>query len=87
MSGQEDSMRYNLVTTFHCANCGEPLKVTYRPDVKPQDGLQSTLEQPTGAAMVHQKVSVWPCHQCMEAGKQVVSALKALMQAAGEVKP
>jgi len=71
-----DSMRSMHINTFHCAECGQQLKVTYKPATAPED--ESFAGLPTGAAMLHSRVSVWPCQKCLQPAKDAVQALTTL---------
>lgn len=75
-----DSCRYNFVTTIHCARCGEQLKGTYKPDCNAKESLDGVSDQPTGAAMVHNRISVWPCKTCSSAAEEFCEAFKALQK-------
>lgn len=77
MSRQDDSIRHMLISTFHCAVCGEQLNVSYRPDKSPKEG--SSEGQPTGAAMLQQRISIWPCRKCMQPAKDAAQAITTLM--------
>ncbi len=73
----ENSMRKNLVTTFHCHECGTQLSLSY----KPKDGVRERpLEDGfTGAAMVGNRLWIEPCHRCKEPAEKVMQAVKTLM--------
>lgn len=79
-----DFGRFNAVTTFHCAKCGEQLRLSYRPEGKPMESMEGACEQPTGAVMHHTKLSLWPCVSCMQDGKSAVEAFSRLMKLAAE---
>jgi hypothetical protein len=84
MSRSDDSIRNQQVTTFHCAVCGEHLKVAYTPDARPKDGDERDM--PTGAAMLRTKLSIWPCQKCMQPAKDVSAALGVLAKIASQSK-
>jgi hypothetical protein len=86
MSEHDDFTRHSLVTTFHCASCGRSLTISYQPDKEPSDDLSSSMDHPTGAAMVRNRISVWPCEVCLRPAKDAAKAVSNLLAIAG-VKP
>ena len=81
---QNDTIRSMHISTFHCAVCGEQLKVSYNPDTPAKDEEYSGM--PTGAAMVHSRTSIWPCQKCMQPAKDAAQAISTLI-GIGAVKP
>ncbi len=77
-------MRTNLITHFHCSNCGHQLNVEYDSDCSPKkitDVVQTTRE-PTGACCRYNRIIVEPCKKCIEKSTRpaqlIAEGLKAL---------
>ncbi len=75
-----DSIRYNLVTSFVCAKCGNKLALSYerpkrRADYEPEkdDGI-------TGAMKVEQAIAVHPCKRCYAAATEPIEALRRALK-------
>lgn len=68
MSSRGDSMRYNLVTQFVCAECGTQLSLSYTvpkpPEDQPYDPFAVRDDRITGAAKVENKIAIHPCAKC-----------------------
>jgi hypothetical protein len=52
-----------LVTKFVCATCGNNLGLTYELPTKYSNYAEG---EPTGAAMVEQRIAIAPCKPCAE---------------------
>lgn len=79
-------MRNNLITRFHCSECGNILNLVYPKDaaepVEPGYGVV-TPSEPTGAACVYTpRIMVEPCRFCIEKytgpAKQLAKAITVL---------
>lgn len=57
-------MRANLITTFHCYDCGNRLEVDYGRETKLSSS--HSPDDPTGAAVCYNQVVVRPCRNCIE---------------------
>ena len=79
----DDSMRYNLVTTFVCAKCGNKLALSYQAprgdEYAPEknDGI-------TGAAKVEQRVAIRPCSKCYAEATKPIEALREALGIKGK---
>ena len=72
-----NSMRTHLITKFTCTGCGNLLNLSYHgPD---KSSPPCSDDEPTGAAMVEQRVWVEPCRTCLKPQKDVVQAAKAFV--------
>ena len=81
-----DSMRYNLVTTFICTQCGSKLRLTYD-DLPKQQPYQPEADCGiTGAAMRSVRVGIHPCAKCYGAAVKPMRALKEAIDAAANMK-
>lgn len=73
-------MRTNLITTFHCFDCGKKLEVDYGEGVKTESPYSQG--DPTGAAVMYSKVVVKPCRSCIEKhtgpARKLAEAIKEL---------
>ena len=60
---KQDFMRYNLVTSFVCVQCGNKLALSYN---TPKSGDYETQKNDgiTGAGKVEQRVAIHPCEKC-----------------------
>lgn len=83
MSKFTDSIRYNLVTSFVCSQCGEKLALTYKP-AKSTEYHPEKEDGITGAAKVEQRIGIHPCRQCYGAA---IEPLEALRKALGAISP
>ena len=75
-------MRKTLVMKFCCSACGTLLNLTYD---KPRSMPYADGEQPTGALMVENVVSIEPCLTCTKPARDVAEALTTLMRIGGNV--
>jgi hypothetical protein len=64
-----------LVTKFVCAACGDNLSLTYD---MPTKSSRHSPGEPTGAAMVEQRIAVNPCRTCAAPLGEIRSALATL---------
>jgi len=71
-------MREFLITKFVCSKCGSNLKLTYE---LPKGSSQHTDGEPTGAAMVEQRIAIEPCQCVQRPLNDVRHAVKALLDA------
>lgn len=76
----QDSSRYNLVTNFNCAQCGDKLRLTYdRPmpkgeyDPEKEDGI-------TGADKVEASIYIHPCNRCFSELKEPLDTLRKILK-------
>lgn len=62
-------MRTNLITHFHCSNCGHQLNVEYDKEDSPQKielpSSQQTEPEPPGAYCRYNRILVEPCRFCI----------------------
>lgn len=58
-------MRTNLITHFHCSECGHILNVEYDKEDGPPKIEELDKELPTGAACRHNRILVVPCKHCI----------------------
>ncbi len=71
----KDIVRYNLVTSFVCAQCGNKLALSYQApktiEYEPEksDGI-------TGASKVEQHIAIHPCAKCYGAAIRPLEALR-----------
>jgi hypothetical protein len=70
-----------LITKFVCAACGNNLSLTYD---MPTKSSSHSHGEPTGAAMVEQRIAVKPCESCAAPLQQIRSALATLAKQGGE---
>lgn len=81
-----DFMRKSLVTQFVCAECGDYLTISYDEPKKASNSLEGEDFDITGAAKVHNLVSVHRCKNCYgkvsEPMNALASALKQMIKAA-----
>lgn len=73
-----DFGRHNLITHFHCAECGNILKLTYgrkgsgvgkikKPEYGSDEYNEISKSEPTGGNCRHAEViQIWPCKHCIE---------------------
>jgi hypothetical protein len=76
-----DVFRYNLVTKFVCANCGQQLRLSYEAP-KTTKYNQFADSGITGACKVEQDVSIYPCDSCYGEAIRPIKALADAMKAA-----
>jgi len=75
MVDRHDHTRFNLVTRFKCAQCGEMLKLTN----KEQTGYDLTPDEPTGMEMVGVTIGVYPCEKCLAPLGEMKRAVRILL--------
>lgn len=81
-----DEMRTNLITHFHCSDCGNQLIVKYNGDDSPQKislpGSKQTDKEPTGAACRYIHILVQPCQPCInkhtEPARKIADAIMTI---------
>ncbi len=73
-----DSMRYNLVTRFVCAKCGDQLALTHQP-AKSNEYAPEKSDGITGAAKVEQAIGIHPCQRCYSEATEPIKALRAAL--------
>lgn len=76
-------MRQFLVTKLVCSKCGENMNMTY--DL-PTNSRHYAEGEPTGAAMVEQRVAVEPCQTCARPAVAIEHAVEAYLKARKEGK-
>ena len=77
-------MRNNLVTIFHCAECGHALSIAdYGAAIKPDTssiGMEPKLD--TGALIHVTRISILPCYKCKDKysrpARAIADAIKQL---------
>lgn len=82
----EDSMRYNLVTTFVCAKCGAALTLSYETPKQRFDQFEAT-DGITGAAKVQARFAIHPCQICYSAATRPIEALREALSAISKGTP
>ncbi len=79
-------MRTNLITHFHCNECGNQLNVEYdkndSPKKKEFPSEMQTEKEPTGAACRYNEILIEPCKSCID---KHVKPAKKLAQAIREL--
>jgi hypothetical protein len=80
----DDGIRYHLVTSFKCLECGSILKLSNSKPIKDTSRYinESYRDDVTGAAKVDNEVYVYPCEQCF--GK-LVKPLEGLKKVLGSL--
>lgn len=79
-----DDHRTNLISVFHCYECGRKLRLASKPkpDVEPESDW--SISDPTGAEVLYNAVQVYPCRHCIEThtkpAKKLTEALRELGQ-------
>ena len=75
-------MRNNLVTIFHCADCGAALELSGELEAeKPKLGsLNMNPPLETGAAIRVNRISIEPCRKCKEEYTRPAFALAGLLK-------
>jgi len=83
----KDSGRNNLITHFHCVECGNQLNMSYDCDNevklinKPHD--EQTEREPSGGFCMYNRIKIWPCRSCIE---KYTGPANKLLQALKEIK-
>lgn len=81
----QDNSRYNLVTKFICAKCGEQLTMSYSAPAAKATGYNRDAEDGiTGALKVENRIAIHPCRKCysdavapMDAMRKALAAVQA----------
>lgn len=81
-----DRMRYNLVTTLVCLQCGEQLMISYE-KVSPKYDPIASAESITSAGKVQLYVGVHPCRTCYDKATAPIKALQEALKFADDTKP
>ena len=83
MTKDVDFMRTNLVMQFHCADCGNQLKLTY--SEKKTNDLAHDMQEPkikTGSAVMRNRILIHPCSECKRKAEEPINHLKKALQGA-----
>lgn len=70
----DDYGRNNLVTTFHCSECGNQLTLSY----KNAHQIKSESDGITGSDKVQYKITIYPCDRCIKTWRRPAELLKEL---------
>jgi len=77
-------MRNNLVTVFHCSQCGKPLTIADKSEEPSREYETARMDPPlpTGAAMSVNRINLHPCQPCIDKwiipARAIANAIKDL---------
>lgn len=78
-----NGQRTNLVTTFHCTDCGGLLRLSY-----PLTGVKAEYDSAgiTGALKVENKIHLEPCRKCVGEARKPMELLREILKAANHTQ-